>query len=297
MASSEKAVATRPQSSVAVPDYGDEFGKGFEGQSGQDMVMPFISVLQSNSPQVEKGIGEGGIEGARAGMLFNTVTGEVFDGKKGLVLVPALTRHVVVEWRPRNQGGGYVGEHPTDHEPFLKAQEITRRRVGKFSTSYNDKGEPNGNDLIETFYVYGVVETESGEQSPAALAFTSTKVAVYKRWNTKINLFFVEGPNKQKRQPPLYAHRTRLTTIGQANSEGSFHNFVLAPDGKDEAGVPSIPHSLLPPDAPLFVAALGVYELAKSGGLNVAFDKQDAPSTEGATPAGGSSAPPKKAPF
>lgn len=265
----EKSVAKRGETAVAAYDYGEQADAGFENQTGDDLALPFIGVLQALSPQVDDS-DDRHIDGARAGMLYNTVTEALFDGKDGVEFIPALTEHVFVEWVPRNRGGGFVARHQPTSDVVAKAKEGSPS-FGVYATDYTPTGDEKspfqGNDLIETFYVYGVVVGEQVE--PVVLAFTSTKIKVYKRWATKLNMFTIPGPEGRKIRPPLFAHRVRLTTQSQKNNNGSFHNFALSPA---EGG--SLVDSLLPPDDPRFLAAKDCYDMVKSGAARASYETQ-----------------------
>lgn len=258
-----KAVAKRGVTAVAAFDYGDDADAGFENQTGDDLAIPFLGVLQALSPQVAD-VSDGGVQGAKAGFLFNTVTDAIFDGKDGIEIIPALTEHVFVEWVPRTQGGGFVARHLATSEVVKLAKEGAPS-FGQYSTSYAQDGTPNGNDLVETFYVYGVLVAESPE--PIVLAFTSTKIAVYKRWNTKLNMFTLKVGDRKIR-PPLFAHRVRVTTVKQKNNAGEFHNFALAPAEGD------VKSSLLAPDDELFIVARDCGEMVKSGAARASYETQ-----------------------
>jgi hypothetical protein len=185
---------------------------------------------------------------AKPGMLFNTVTEELTDE---LLFVPATTQHVYVEWIPRDSGGGFVAVHGMD-SPVVKAAKEKATEFGKLTLE-------NGNDLIETFYVYGVTCNESDSTGLAVIAFTSSKIKVYKRYNTRLQTFMLVMPDKRKVRPPLYAHLTRITTAKEKNVKGEFHNFVLAPVGD------SLMAGLLKPEDPRFVAAFECKQLVESG--------------------------------
>ena len=85
---------------TALDVYGDT-GTGWEDTKPEDLSIPFLNVLQPNSPQVVKN----DPVDARAGMFYNTVTHELTDGTEGLVFLPC---HKVgpkwVEWIPRSHG-------------------------------------------------------------------------------------------------------------------------------------------------------------------------------------------------
>lgn len=260
-------VATKADSALALYDYGDDADAGFQNQTGDDLAIPFLGVLQALSPQVGD-VSDGGIEGAKAGMIFNTVTDIVYDGKDGVEFIPALTEHVFVEWVPRSRGGGFVARHDPSSD-IVKAAKAGSETFGRYSTDYSPSGEDKapfkGNDLTETFYVYGVLVGEQLE--PIVLAFTSTKISVYKRWNTKLNMFTIKQGDRKIR-PPLFAHRVRLTTVSQKNNAGSFHNFAMAPAEGDVAS------SLLDPTDPRFLAAKECGEMIQSGAARASYETQ-----------------------
>ena len=99
---SKKEVAEKANTSMAAFDYGSHAAEGFENQTQEDLKIPFLSVLQSNSPQCD----DENFPDARPGMIFNSVTEELADGKEGVVFVPATTDHVYTEWVPIDDGGG-----------------------------------------------------------------------------------------------------------------------------------------------------------------------------------------------
>lgn len=240
----------------AVHDYGVDAGQGFEHQTRADIAIPFLNVLQPLSPEITNN------EAARAGMLFNSVTEQLTDGKTGLVFIPATTRHVFVEWVPREKGGGFVGIHEIESE-VVKNARAASKEFGKYTT-------PAGNQLQETFYVYGVLLDDEGAPGEMAiLAFTSTKITPYKRWNTKINMFTVKTPSGAKVRPPLFAHQVRITTTKEKNNKGEFFNVDLQPAVNN-----SVAESLLPPGHPALEAAKDLRKLVDDGVAKADYTSQ-----------------------
>ena len=266
-----KEVATKGSTELASYDYGTDGGAGFENQTSSDYSIPFITVLQQMSPQV-KDPEDGGVEGARPGMIMNTVTGELFPGKDGMEFIPALTQHVFVEWVPKDAGGGFVAIHQIDSDVVARAKAASKE-FGKLKLA-------NGNELVETFYVYGVTAFDGEPQEMAVVAFTSTKIKVYKKFSTKINMFTLKAPNGTKQKPPLYAHALKITTAKEKNTKGDFFNFSIAPANGD------IVSSLLSPSDPRFQAAKDCYDMVKGGTARASYETQG---SEGGDAAGGSS--------
>lgn len=276
----KKALAKAGSTAVgAVIDYGEDAGAGFENQTQADVSIPFLAVLQAMSP-----VCEGDDSPHRPGMLFNTVSEESVKGGEGILFVPGVTRHVVMEWKPRDQGGGIVGEHAVDSDVVKEAQQRSTE-FGKLKTL-------GGNDLIETFYVYGVQVDEDGETvlGPLVIPFTSTKIKRYKAWNSRLNMF-AHKKHGMPGKPPLFAHLTRVTTTKEKNAKGDFHNITLAPARGDVFA------SLLKPDSDALGQARQIRQMVADG-----VAKPDYASAEKAQGAGGDDGAaqggdPDKAPF
>ena len=212
-----KEVAKKEKAEVGPPvefDYGKDAGLGFENQTAADVSIPFINLLQALSPEVQEDPTTR-VEGARPGMFINSLTKELYDGRKGFLLVPVDTNHCYVEWVPRAKGGGWVGVHELDGEAVREA-----RRSAK---QFNKLQTKEGNDLIETFYVYGYVLPSMESLHPGdavVLAFTSTKIKKYRE--------AMSAARKSKFRPPLWANRFLVTSFPTKNKQGQpFHNVEL----------------------------------------------------------------------
>lgn len=250
-------VAVKEQN-TAMAEYGayaDYAGAGFENQTSDDYSIPFLQILQALSPQLQEN------DSLRQGMILNTVTGEVWDGKKGIAFVPATTQHVYVEWKPRDAGGGFVGIHEVNSD-LVNHAKAASAEYGKYST-------PDGNELIETFYVYGIALDDDGNASEAVLAFSSTKIKKYKGWMTKAKTIQIPLPDGRRIPAPLFAHRYRLKTVSEKNNKGQFFNWdAIAFDGKNAQ------QARLLPDDPLFQSAVNIKSMIEQGKARAAYESQ-----------------------
>lgn len=281
---------------AAAMDYGGDEGGGFENQTSADRSIPFLNVLQDLSPQTKKREASY-VEGAEPGMMINTVTGEIFDGEQGLVIIPCFTEHCFTEWTPRDAGGGFKGKHATGSQIVVNAQAKAKDRKLKTDT---------GNDLVETFYVYalcfrpkvdltkGTPETvadlidinEMG--SPVLLACTSTKITPYKKINTQLGMFCLPGLPHPKNKPPLWAFPLWLTTKEEKRPSGTSFNV----DFKYAMGTKIQADKLLPrKDAEgnefaVYSAARAFRDAVRGGAIKVDYNKQ-----QGSAENGGSGKP------
>lgn len=255
-ATGKEVAVKKGGTAVAAYDYGEYGGEGFEGTSSSDLSIPFLAVLQSNSPVVE----EEEVEGAKAGMLYNTVTREIISGEDGVVFLPVHKDVAYVEWIPRDSGGGFVGLFDPQSAEVKKAiADNGGNRIGKLKLE-------NGNELIETHYVYGLLLDPSGQETTgfAVLSFTSTKIKPCRDWFTA--MYTLKG------KPPLFANRAVLKTVKQKNEKGTFYNFRIDPlkaTWKD---------SLINPkeEAHLLQEAREFREMVTSGMAKAAFETENA---------------------
>jgi hypothetical protein len=266
MAKATTAVAVKEEKSTAVAvastfDYGSDAGAGFEETKGSDLSIPFINVLQNNSPKVEA-------EEAKAGQMFNTVTGELYPEVNFL---PVHEHKCFVEWIPRDSGGGFVAIHEMDSDVVKAAlAAVGGKRQGKLLLK-------NGNELIETHYVYGLILEDNFETSKGfgVLSFTSTKIKPKRDWFT--SMWMIKG------KPPIYAFRAQLKTEKQKNEKGTFYNFTIRPGHPSPTATWT--QALINPASPLFLEAKDFRDMVISGVAKAAYETQNAGS--GSSPAEG----------
>lgn len=234
------------------PAFDTDAGAGFEGVSRDDMAIPFIAILQSGSPQCKRSEGAY-IEGAAEGMLVNTVTGKVLDvSKTPLVVVPCAYHRAFVEWRLRENGGGFVREHKPD--PTLLTDTIRDEK--------NRDILPNGNQINDTRTFYVLVLDADGMPSPAVLTMASTQIKKAKQWMMQQNLLKLRGANGAVYTPPMFASKWSITTVPESNDKGSWMGWKF-----EHAGY------LDGPTDPVYLAARDFHKSVAAGETRVDMSK------------------------
>ena len=191
-------------------------GKGVEDLRTDDLAIPFINVAQSNSPQILKHDGKY-IEGAEVGMLFNTVTNELF-GEGGVEVIPCAYQRTLVEWVPRDQEGGFVAVH--DPESGILAQ-----------TTKNERGQdilPSGNYLANTASHYVVLLSPKYGATQAVISMTSTQLKKSRRWNTQMISHTFVLPNGETRPMPSFSSAYTLSTVPESNKYGNWYGYEVS---------------------------------------------------------------------
>jgi hypothetical protein len=215
-----KAEEAKLPAASATYDYGQDAGVGFEGIESKDLSIPFMNILQKNSPEVENADDTG--SGAKPGMFINTVTQELLTS---FVFCPVHREEAFVEWVPRALGGGFVGLHDPHSE---LVQEVIKANGGSRIPPKGEDGKRinfrhGKNELIETYYLYGLTLTDDGSDVTGfcVLSFSSTKIKPYRNFTS--SMFMLRG------KPPMFANRARVGTIKQQNEAGSYFNFDIRP--------------------------------------------------------------------
>ena len=217
-------VAAKNEGALALNSMFEEDAlSGFEGMSQDDFALPFLRLLTNTSPEV------GEVEGAMPGMVYNTVTGDLYDGKKGIEVVPCAYVRQYIEWAPRGSGSGApVAMYPATSDVLSR----THREPGD-NKDYLD----NGNYIENTANHYVMVIRDDGTPEPALISMKSTQLKKSRKWNSMMQSVKVAGKNGLF-TPPMYSQVYRLTTVAESNDKGKWFGWEVERVGPvEDAGV------------------------------------------------------------
>ena len=189
-------------------------GEGVDYETSE-LQIPFIRVIQALSPQIKKS-DAAFIKGAEQGDLFNTVTGEVWKGEEGINVIPCYQETKHLEFTPRDQGGGFVGELPAGDPNILK----TTRQGAKETL-------PSGNELVKSDQHYCMILNKDGSAQPAIVDMKSTQLKISRRWKTQIAMQKIPDKNGVMRTPALFATIWNLKTVEESNDMGTWYNYTI----------------------------------------------------------------------
>lgn len=236
----------------------EDFGAGFEDFTSDDVAVPFIAILQKGSPQVEEDNPKY-LKGAKSGMLFNTVSGELFDGKEtGITVIPVHRVRNFIEWIPKDEGGGLVNVFSPDAPEVLEVLK-TQKAYGKLKIG-------DGNDLVETFSVFAILVKPDGAMDRVVISFASSQIGTYKRWMTMAQNISVPLGNGRSGIPPMFSHRYRLKTVFTQKKEYTWYKYTVAFDAETAEA------SRLQPTDELYQAAKAFRALVVGGRAQVNFE-------------------------
>lgn len=207
-AAEDKQVVEKKNTEIAVmSQLADLGGQGFETADKDAYAIPFLRILQSNSPQVNEDE-EAYIEGAKAGIIFNTITGELY-GKK-LQIVPVHYGRSFIEWAPNR--GGFVKDNGPDPKILERVVQVDDK---------NNSILDNGNIIQDTRNHY-ILLAEFPELGPLIMSMSSTGIKHSRKFMTIMSN--LQLPNEGGKAP-MFAGVWVLESILNKNDEGSWYGF------------------------------------------------------------------------
>ena len=206
-------VTKKEKSDVALTGmFEEDANTSFSNMGSEDFALPFLRVLGQLSPETNKRDAKY-VEGAEPGMIFNTVTKQLYDGEKGVSVIPCYYKREYVEWSDRGEGtSAPVAIHSVDSGIIKDA---TR------DASYKDR-LPNGNYLENTASYFVTID----DGTSALISMKSTQLKVSRSWNSMMNSIKLKGKNGMF-TPAMYSHVYNLKTVQQSNDKGTWFGWTV----------------------------------------------------------------------
>ena len=227
-------VQTKKKNEISTNLFEADAGQGLN-MTQEDLALPFLKVLGQLSPECNKRDAKH-VEGAEPGMIINTVTGEVYDGVKGIDVVPVHYKRQHIEWQDRgeSQGAPVKIYDAGDDLPSTTRDKFNKDRLS------------NGNYLENTASHFVVILGDS--PTTALLSMKATKLKVSRNWTSMMMGLKMQGKNGMF-TPPTYSHIYKLKTVQQSNDKGTWFGWDVSRVGP--------------------ISDPGIYKIAKDFGANV----------------------------
>ena len=207
-------VTKKEEGALAINMFEADADKGSQNMTQEDLALPFLKVLGQLSPEVNK-VHARYVENAEPGMIINSVTNELYDGAKGIDVLPAFYERKLIEWQDRGAGtGAPVAIHDASSDIM---SQTTRDK------SYKDR-LPNGNYIDNTANHYVVVLGDSPQT--ALLSMKATQLKISRKWNSIMMGIKLNGKNGLF-TPPTYSHIYNLKTVQMSNDKGTWFGWEV----------------------------------------------------------------------
>ena len=210
--------------------------QGTQNIRQEDLALPFLKVLGQLSPEVNKRDAKY-VEGAEPGMILNTVSNDLYDGTKGINVLPVFYKRQFIEWQDRGESKG-APVHIYDAGDDIP--QTTRDKSNKDRLA-------NGNYLENTASHYVILVGNS--PSTALISMKATQLKISRKWNSMMMGIKMQGKTGLF-TPPTYSHIYKLRTVQQSNDKGTWFGWDVSKVGP--------------------ITDKGIYQIAKGFSNNVA---------------------------
>ena len=208
----EKQIAVKQEAGLpSTIDFEADAGSGFENLVEKSVTLPILKLLQNGSAEAKKRDPKY-VTGAEPGMLYNTVTGKLYDGEKGVQVIPCFLEFEYQEWADFGTGSGrpekiYPAESKILEETTKDAQ--NRDRL------------PNGN-YIQTAAQWFVIVSDAKGSETVMMSFYGTQLPVSRKWNAAQLSISFDG-KKGPYTPARFSHIWKLSTIAKSGKGNTWY--------------------------------------------------------------------------
>ena len=211
-------VAEKKSAGLPANMFEDDAAKGLGTIGQEDLALPFLKILGQLSPEVNKRDGKY-VEGAEPGMIYNSVSGELYDGVKGINVIPCFYKLEYIEWKDRGEGiGAPVAIYGSSSDIMSKT---------KPDANYKDR-LPNGNYIEKTASHFVIVSGDS--PSTALISMKSTQLKISRKWNSMMSGIKMKGANGMF-TPASFSHIYKLKTTQMSNDKGTWFGWEVSKVG------------------------------------------------------------------
>lgn len=245
-------------------DFYSDSGAGMENAGQESFAIPFLTVLQKGSPQVDESSGQA-IEGAKSGMFFENVTGRMFNGKDGVIVVPCAYRREFLRWSSRANGGGFKGAYTPEMVAEMRSKNQIKDLDGRLYApeadgSVNPEKSDRFNDTRNHYLL--LIDAATGAWTEALLPLASTQIKKSKMLMSALASVKLKNSSGQLYTPPTFANYVKITTIPESNDKGTWFGVKFELNGVVDR-------------QELYVAAKAFHANVIKGDVNVKYDTID----------------------
>lgn len=191
----------------------EDAGRGSENVTANDIAIPYLGILQKMSPECDEAAPEY-LPTARPGMIFQNVNKMMWMRDEGVLVVPCAYDRKIVEWIPREAGGGLVAVHEMN-TPLMREAKPNEKKVPCLA---------NGHQLIDTSTHIVLYKSQLGGFEPAIISMKSTAQKKSRLWNSLIAQQVIPGTQQPA---PRWLFTWRLTTVLEQKADQNWYNWEI----------------------------------------------------------------------
>ena len=193
--------------------------RGFENVKNTSVALPILKLLQNGSAEAQKR-NQAYVEGAEPGMLLNTVTKKLYDGAKGITVIPCHYKLEYQEWSDYGTGAGRPEQIYPDTSDILS--KTTKDQINKDRL-------PNGNYIL-TVGNHFVIILDGNSNETALICMSSTQGKVSRKWVSAMMSITLDG-QKGPFTPPSFSHMYKINTVLNTGKGLQWYGYNIAKVG------------------------------------------------------------------
>ena len=203
----------------------DDAAAGFENVKTTSLALPILKLSQNGSGEAQRR-NQNYVEGAEPGMFLNIVTKKLYDGAKGIEVIPCHYKLEYQEWADFGTGSNRPENIYADDSEILS--KTTKDGSGK------DRLD-NGNYILTVGQHYILIaDGDSIEQ--ALVSMSSSQGKISRGWNSMMLSITFEGKNGPY-NPSSFSHSYKLTSVLNSGKGNQWYGYNVTKIGpvKNEA--------------------------------------------------------------
>lgn len=197
----------------------DDADKGFENVRQESLALPILKLLQNGSGEAQKR-NQNYVDGAEPGMFLNIVTKKLYDGDKGISVIPCYYKMEYQEWAEFGTGSGRPEQiYPADSDILSK----TTKDGGK------DRLQ-NGNYILTVHQNYVIIVGEDGSAETALISMSASQGKIARKWQS-LQMSQTMTDEQGSFTPASFANSYRLSSVLNSGKGNQWYGFSVALEG------------------------------------------------------------------
>ena len=197
----------------------DDANKGFENVRQDSLALPILKLLQNGSGEAQKR-NQNYVEGAEPGMFLNTVTKKLYDGDKGIYVIPCYHKTEYQEWAEFGTGSGRPENiYPADSDILSKTtKDGARDRL------------PNGNYILNVHQNFVLIVGDDGHAESALISMSASQGKVAKKW-LSLQMSQTMSDDQGTFTPASFAFAYKLTSVLNSGKGNQWYGYNVVTTG------------------------------------------------------------------
>ena len=213
--SDAKQVATKKANLPSAGLFEADAQKGFENVKTESLAPPILKLLQNGSAEAQKR-NQNYVEGAEPGMFLNTVTKQLYDGDKGIQVIPCHYKLEFQEWADYGTGSGRPEMIYPDSSDILE----------KTTKGADNKDRlQNGNYILTVGQHFVIIVGDKGSET-AMISMSSSQGKISRKWNSMMKSISLDGKDGPF-TPPSFSHIYKLSSVLNTGKGNQWYGYSV----------------------------------------------------------------------